>query len=157
MQGLSGLPRQKELLDVAYLDTQAWLMKEGQASERENVISGLVADVSQNIGRRPWGLIRTFTQSSQVYCFERDRLLLPHERLRCLGFPDVQTLTKDMSFAEASSLVGQAMAVPAVTMACLCLLVAACEKNALGDLCNYQPGSGASFAATPRNQQAGGS
>ena len=154
MQGLSALPRQQELLDLAYLETKSWLQKQGMDDSHQRVVKSLVADVSQNIGRKPWGPMRTHTTSSMIYSFERDRLVIPAEGLRLLGFPNVARMVQGLSSADTVELVGQAMAVPSVTLAAAALIVGALDTNALPDLvtrstidCDYDYGGDSQQAA----------
>ena len=139
--GLAGTERQKELLDLAYLWTQEGLMIKNYASSQQHVIRDLLCDVSQNITRKPWGqgTLRTFTTSTQMYSFELDRLVLPLEGMRLLGFPGAASLAHGVSSADLSDFVGEGMALPSICLAQMSLLKAAFQLNALPDLFSIEP------------------
>ena len=129
LQGISKTARVLELLDIAYLCQKKMLLETDPDVADQKVIEGLVCDTSQAISRRPWGSLctRTLTTSSQLYSFEKDRLLLPHESLRMLGFQS-QNLSSVCKFgisdSDLSDLAGSAMSLPAVTCAALSLIYA---------------------------------
>ena len=161
LQGVTA-DRQKELLDLAFLCSKSALLASGLPANDEDVIKGLVVDMSQNcvrpLGRKvccavhllsfkklhlypcwlsvshlklrkPWGHMRCYTTSSLIYSFEADRVLLPEEGFRLLGFPYIDFSLSGLTGQEIAGLVGQAMAVPSVTLACMALLAAAAQAN----------------------------
>ena len=138
MQGISCTPRHREILDVAFLDAERNLVEHGLRTTREDIANNLFCDVSQNLSRKPWGGLRTLTTSTILYSFQKDRLILPEEGLRILGFPSTSTLVRGISQGDVSDIVGQAMAVPAVVLPTMALLLAAikCNTASLSDLCD---------------------
>ena len=142
MTGTVATPRVKEMVDIAYLLTQEGLRMQDMPHQKNDIVKGLFADLSQNIGRRPWGSFRTLTTASQVYHFRLDRLILPEECLRLLGFGRIAEIVlqdSGLTPAETGEFVGQAMSVPSVAVACMSLITAAIEKGALSDVCSYVP------------------
>lgn len=145
---LLGVPRTArtlELLDVGYLCAEQALRQQGLPADKGHVVQNLTIDVSQNICRKPWSSsLRTFTTTSQVYLYSADRILLPEEALRLLGFDDVPgDALNGVSAAEVSDLVGQAMALPSVAVPMLALLQAAFEHGGLPDLfAEYESAAG---------------
>ena len=130
------------MVDIAFLQTKDALRFHGLPHSNSDVVNGLYADLSQNIGRKPWGSFRTLTTASQVYHFKLDRLILPEECLRVLGFgrlAEIGLQNSGLTPAETGEFVGQAMSVPSVAVACMCLITAAVEKGALSDICSYVP------------------
>ncbi|CAE7788012.1 CHT1 [Symbiodinium sp. CCMP2592] len=128
LQGLGGpqgcLPRTRAMIDLAFLFTK--LSKGGSAAENSDIIRNLVVDVSQALERKPWGL-RTLLASTSLYSFEHDRLVLPMEGLRLLGF-STKCLYPSLSQGEIADLVGNAMSLPSVTIVCASLLSAALPR-----------------------------
>lgn len=142
MTGVAVNPRIKEMVDLAYLMTKEGLKMQDLPHQKDDVVKGLFADLSQNIGRRPWGSFRTLTTASQVYHFKLDRLILPEECLRVLGFGRLAKIglqDAGLTPAETGEFVGQAMSVPSVGVACMSLITAAIETGALSDVCSYVP------------------
>ena len=137
MQGLNKSARQCEMLDLAYLHVQAAREEAGLGVTTKEIISDLFVDTSQALVRKPWGFLRTLTTSSAIYSFERDRLLLPHECLRMLGFSDF-SFTDCLSNSELSDAVGCAMALPSVALPALSLLLASHDELQLPDLFDHQ-------------------
>lgn len=78
---------------------------------------GLFANVSQKASRQPAN-IGTFCTSSVNYSYEQDRLVLPIDALRCLGWPKVDT--RGISHQNLKNLVGEGMLLPQV----VCILLA---------------------------------
>ncbi len=133
LQGIT-TDRQRELLDLAYLTTMMSKQdSDGGLPAKASVTAGLVCDVSQAICRKPWGPPRTWCCSSQVYSFEKDRMLLPEEGLRLLGFA-TSGWTDGMAPSEVQDFCGMAMAVPSVTVAATSLILAAAEHRKLSDV-----------------------
>ena len=139
LQGISNTARVLELLDIAFLCQKKMLLETDPDVTNEKVIQGLVCDTSQAISRKPWGSLctRTLTTSSQLYSFEKDRLLLPHESFRMLGF-QTQNMSSVCKFgisdSDLSDLAGSAMSLPAVTCAALSLIYASAISNQDGAL-----------------------
>lgn len=133
LQGLGSTDRVRELCDLAFLCTEETLRQAGEDCSHANVIRGLSCDVSQNVQRKPWGTLRTLTTNSCVYVFELDRVLLPEEGLRLLGFPTLPMM-KHITPGEMHEFMGQAMALPAVAQASLCLLLGAYETGSIPSL-----------------------
>ena len=61
------------------------------------------------------------TQSSEYYLYGQDRVALPREHLRILGFPDTLAL-KGLTSSQLKSLAGDSMAMPCVTLVLLCMV-----------------------------------
>ncbi|CAE7293874.1 unnamed protein product, partial [Symbiodinium sp. CCMP2456] len=127
LQGIAITDRIKALVDVAFLKTEDMLKQRKEPHARQDVARSLFADLSQNIVRMPWGRYRTLTTSTQLYSFERDRLLVPEELLVILGFPRTyaESARHHMKNRDITDLVGMAMAVPSVTVVCCSALMAA--------------------------------
>ena len=134
LQGLPKLARVQELVDIAYLTTETTLKSQGLPANSAEVTKGLCIDISQNVARKAFGPLRTHCCSSQTYLFAEDRIMLPHEALRLLGFGYDQIACKNLSGKEVSDLAGNAMAVPSVTLVQMSLLHAAFRHGALPSL-----------------------
>lgn len=132
LQGIT-TDRQRGMLDLAYLSTMMSKQEQGLPTTKESVTAGLVCDVSQAICRKPWGPPRTWCCSSQVYAFQKERMLLPEEGLRLLGFA-TSHWTEGLSPTEVQEFCGGAMAVPSVTVAATSLILAAAEHGKLSDV-----------------------
>ena len=74
----------------------------------EKLVGTLLADVSQNLARRPWAnRLKRITRDSRWYSYGEDRLLAPSELFRIYGWsaPNVSGLT----YAHAVDLLGDSM------------------------------------------------
>lgn len=129
MQGLQ-TERQKEILDVAFLSI--WASK-GLELPHSEVIKNLYVDVSQAISRRPWGRLRTLCTGSQIYSFEKDRVLIAEESLRLLGFP-TGSWTASLTQSDIMGFAGNAMALPSVAAVSLSLLLACFQEELFMDV-----------------------
>ena len=136
-QGIS-TPRQKELLDIGFLTSWASRRSRQEPCSKRDIIEGLFVDVSQAIDRKPWGPLRTVCGGSQVYSYQKDRLLIPEELLRLLGFATSRWChDANVSRAEVTALAGSGMALPSVSLVCLSLMLAAAESHKLDELFSY--------------------
>jgi len=141
-QGIS-THRQRELLDLAFLTTLSSRRSRGEPCSKRDIIEGLFVDVSQAIDRKPWGPLRTVCGGSQVYSYQKDRLLIPEELLRLLGFATSRWChDANVSRAEVTALAGSGMALPSVSVVCLSLMLAAAESRKLDDLFSYSIANG---------------
>eukprot|EP00435_Cladocopium_sp_Y103_P009938 s1246_g2.t1 len=134
LQGLPGTDRVKEMIDLAYLCTEASLKAAGLPSSPDQVTATLSVDVSQNAARKAWGSLRTLCTSSSIYLYGQDRAMLPIEGLRLMGFGTRASRAGGLSDGEVVDLVGNCMAVPSVALAQLALLAAGFEHNSLPNL-----------------------
>ena len=66
-----------------------------------------------------------------VYLYEQDRVLIPQETLRLLGFGFDQVATRGMTDKEITDLAGNAMSVPSVALCQLALLHGAFCHNSM--------------------------
>ena len=112
--GLPDTERVKGMLDAAAFGCCEKNMSEETIAQN---LRGILVNFSQNPGRRPVssssGNAQTLTTSSQLYSFERDRVLLGLEHLRMQGWPDVQ-VPEDMSDQQLKELAGEGMALPCI-------------------------------------------
>ena len=105
--------RAKDLLDIA------WAHSTAQSKTQD-----LIADVTHSAARLPWGCgFRAMTTSTTFFVFAEDRICLPAEHLRILGFPQ-NVQHKCVSGAQLKELCGQAMAVPCITLAATAVALA---------------------------------
>ena len=82
----------------------------------------LALDVSQCLSRRPWAPhIRSMTQGSSHFHFQRARTLVALEHFQALGFPNVHH--SDLSESSLKALAGEAMSPPCVGVAAAALLM----------------------------------
>ena len=145
-----GLPqasaRIQELLDVAFLSQEAFVRQSLswttqsplQSLDRKVIAKDLFCDVSQAINRKPWfsKCMRTLTTSSSIYSFELERVLLPHETMRLMGFP-AEKLTQgahQISDSQISEFVGQSMALPSCAASLSAVLASIFEHGCMEDL-----------------------
>ena len=131
LQGLPKTDRVKEMVDLGYLATEMAFKAQGRPIHSSNIVQNLSIDVSQNCVRRPWGNLRTFCTGSQVYLYQQDRVLIPQETLRLLGFGCDQVATRGLSDKEITDLAGNAMSVPSVALCQLALLHGAFCHNSM--------------------------
>ena len=96
-------------------------------------------NLSQGVGRKPWGRLRTFCGSSELYDFERECVVLPVEQFALMGIP-VQELGMEPN-TELQSLLGNSVFLP-----CLSTVLVAYFFNSHGPWWN--PGSAASTQET---------
>ena len=101
--------RKREILDlgIAFAYHKEDINEVSQGAT-EKLIGTLLADVSQNPARRPWGnKLKRVTRDSRWYSYSEDRLLAPSELFRIYGWsgPDVSALT----YAHAVDLLGDSM------------------------------------------------
>ena len=88
----------------------------------------LATDVSQDVDRKPWGTeaLPTFTTSSEILCFKKQRTMCGAEYLAALGFA-VDNLALPASHNALKDMAGDAFALPAVGA-----VVAACVAAVRG-------------------------
>ena len=142
MQGLSKSDRVCESLDLAFLFSWAARREAGLPCDDDSIVTDLFCDTSQALQRKPWGRMRTLCTSSACYSFSRDRLLLPCEALRSLGFGDC-SFTDSLSSAEITDVAGCGMALPSAALPAMSLLLAAHDRLQIPDLFDHwSPGHG---------------
>ena len=104
--------------DVILLAEQATLARSGHKD-----IAHLVTDTSQDGSRKPWcvGAVRSITTSSSFYLHGRKRRVCLAELYKLMGFeaPVFSAITP----SQGRDLLGEAMAVPVVTMVLASLIV----------------------------------
>lgn len=137
LRGLAGTPRQKDILDIAFLSHSHRLnlhpgSDEAKEAARSSVPGGLglVVDVSQSVERHPWSYERlhTVTTSTRAYSFSLERVLAAEELLMMHGWPrEIAEAPHTIGRAAMRDLVGETMALPTVAAAMAALLVAAYE------------------------------
>eukprot|EP00971_Amphidinium_carterae_P177957 3529315-Amphidinium_carterae.4 len=83
----------------------------------------LFTDVSQNASRKPWaeGMLRSLTTSSDIYAHGLRRKLHVCELYKFMGFESIDFA--NLSPVQAKDLLGEAMAVPVITMVSMALIV----------------------------------
>ncbi len=118
---MRGIPpgncREFDLVNIAYASLR------GQGEDEGQVLKSWV-DISQSVARKPWGALRTFTTSSQIYSFKEDRLLVPEEHFRLLGFGE-NLVCGNLGPDELRKLAGEAMCVPCIALLVWSVLLAA--------------------------------
>jgi len=135
LRGLVGTPRQKDIVNVAFLSTCFKLRLHPASAEAAEAARscvpgglGLVVDVSQSVHRRPWSLgrLHTVTTSTKAYSFGLERVLAPEELLVIYGWPrGMAEATHTIGRTDMRKMVGETMALPTVGAAMAALLVAA--------------------------------
>ena len=82
------------------------------------MVKGYWADVSQSVGRFPFGGLGTFCRSSIKYSYELDCVLTGADALGALGFShqDVRDARNKFSDADVQDLCGEAFSMPCIAM-----------------------------------------
>ena len=137
LRGLSGTPRQKDILNIAFLSTCQRLgldpaSPEAAAAARSGDPGGLglLVDISQSVNRHPWtlGRLHTVTTSTKAYSFALERVLAPEEVLMMYGWPrPMAEAPHSIGRSRMRNLVGETMALPTIGAAIAAVLVAASE------------------------------
>eukprot|EP00971_Amphidinium_carterae_P335582 6471521-Amphidinium_carterae.2 len=118
--------RATDNVDICF---QMWFKKTEQLhTNSAEVDCPLVMDLSQSAMRVPAGLkLRSLVANSCYYHFRRNRVLFPIEYMSCLGWPLDRLKTPNISTSGLRDLSGESMALPAVGLACMCVLT--CMKD----------------------------
>ena len=136
LQGVPTTPRVKELLDLAVLNVMdaALVNHPGEDLPLQVLVKDLYVDCSQASCRKPWsvGFLRTFTTNSQLYSFSLDRVLVPDEQLRALGFRG--NLASHLHYPDVVEMAGQSMALCSIAFAEALVIAALFQQHAIPDL-----------------------
>ena len=84
---------------------------------KQELVRGLLANITQRVQRCPWGGITALCQSSEIYSFERDSMLQPEEYLHLQGYPKNRVLPVGVLPAYAGRLSGEGFALPCIATA----------------------------------------
>ncbi len=123
LRGLGATIRQRSVLEASLID---FCLRHG-LSDTEEAKQGLVYDVSQNPGfTKATKILPTICCGSLIYDFEMDRLLVPLELMRIMGWSCDPTIsTSDLRAGQLQELVGNLMALPSLAVALWSVLLAA--------------------------------
>ena len=96
---------------------------ESLSARPDNQGARFYIDVSQDVQRRPWTLnwLRSLTTSTELFAMAEDRLLIPEEHYRLLGYPPDINLD-NLSKLAKKDLAGEAMSPASVGLILLCAL-----------------------------------
>ena len=82
-----------------------------------------MVNVSQDIARRAWGYVcPTLCKSSELFSYDRQRMIHPAEHLITLGFDISGLKLSQFSHKELKDLSGDSMAMPCVVTVMACVL-----------------------------------
>ena len=128
LHGLSGTPRQREVLNTVLLWRCRFLdLDPRRPSDLVLAKRGLSWDVSQSLDTRRASMLRetqlsTLCTGAQVYSFEHDRRIHPEELLACFGWPAMDC--RALSMVELTDLIGDSQALPPLAISTWALLFA---------------------------------
>ena len=131
MQGLPPNKRCLELVDLTYQRHHLAQANQGALPNSDGYMEcGILIDVSQDIRRSCYAHnhMRSLCSGSSIYCYDKDRMIVPLEHLAVLGW-DIEKvhpkLPTTLTASKLRDLSGEAMALPCVTqaLASLCLFV----------------------------------
>ena len=112
--GLGSLPRQCDVLDIAFMMRPAALPA---GSSRADIARGLWANPSQSVVRSPWTTnLGTGVTTSEFYSFEHDVMLSGHAHMRVMGFPSDTCPHGMFSETQLSRIGGNCYSVPIVAL-----------------------------------------
>lgn len=144
LRGLVGLPRERDILDLAWAKA---CQDQGKELGDTSAAKGLFCDTSQSFGRSGKQIDHLTTQltGSRKYSFELDQCLLSCDLLGVLGFP---TRALDgLSEEQARSLVGECVAAQEMGTVVFALLTVVKSPGLFSDSawreCRQRPGPGA--------------
>ena len=107
---LKGVPRTSRYIDCLDL---AWASRDVETRRRK---APWFCDYSQNISRKKFGShIHTITQTSRIYDYQRDQLILPGEIMQLQGLPTPDMDTAGLDLRDMYSLAGQGFFCPSVS------------------------------------------
>ena len=107
MVGVGACDRKRDLVNVAWLAR----IKESPGIPTARLAENYWCDVSQSVCRKPWGAkLQSFRPNSQIYSFERDRVLKGSDCCRVRGLP--MSLLQGTSQADLLQLATDATSLP---------------------------------------------
>ncbi|CAE7266385.1 unnamed protein product [Symbiodinium sp. CCMP2592] len=122
-QGLHMLPRPLEVVELAAI-AHVGPPPQKQHGRMRQLLRDVFVDVSQNPVRQPWTnksmISPCLTTSTVLYCFERDRVVLPLELMCWQGHKADIIVPATMSQSSLRDLAGQGICLP-----CLAMLIGA--------------------------------
>lgn len=124
-KGVRLTDRIRDLMDSVVIDR----MSQGKQTLTQIVkdMDDTFLDFSQSHQRKCWtqvnGINKCLTTSSTIYSYGADRLVLPIETLKFMGYPDSLKLPYPMSHHDIRDFVGEAMCLPCVATVLWSLVV----------------------------------
>ena len=125
-RGLSNTPRNIDMLDLGYLwknesITKSASRKRHRWAPKKEIIKGLFCNTTPEPGRSPFGEIGSISSSTSLYSFEEDRVVVPAEYFRFLGY-DLDMIASRLMTKQHQGLAGEAIHLPSLAVIMISML-----------------------------------